>query len=150
MVLDKRDGVFVFILIVLDQLTKWIALVTKPHNILFDLTWNTGAGFGTLQGHNGWLLLVGIVVLAIIWKPLTESHGHEHTAYLALAAGIIGNGIDRITHHAVVDFISIASFPVFNVADSLITLSVVYLVAKALSESFSSWRFHRIAKRKKK
>ena len=46
---------------------------------------------------------------------------------VALAAGAIGNMIDRIVHHYVVDFIyfCLIDFPIFNVADIYVTCSCV-------------------------
>jgi signal peptidase II len=93
------------------------------------------------------LLVISIVVLILLAKPLNETSGREKIAYLALAAGIIGNSIDRISIGAVTDFISVGTFPIFNVADSLITLSILYLVARGLKESFSSWNFKRKGKK---
>ena len=42
--------------------------------------------------------------------------------------GAVGNLIDRLTIGHVTDFISVGSFPVFNVADSSITIGVVILL----------------------
>lgn len=145
-----RDWFWIVFFVVLDQATKITALLTKPDNWLFQLTWNTGAGFGILQGKNWWLLALSLAVLVLILKPLRDSKGHERIAYLGLAAGIVGNSIDRVVHRAVIDFVSIGNFPVFNIADSLITLSITYLVASTLRESFSSWRFHKTKQAKKK
>ena len=46
-----------------------------------------------------------------------------------LIAGAVGNYIDRIINHYVVDFIyfSLINFPVFNVADCYVTVSVIIL-----------------------
>ena len=149
MVLTAKDYALTLIFLIADQVTKYAAVVIKPNNILFQYTQNTGAAWGMLQGKNTWLLLLGIIVLILLWKPLKESKGHEHLAYLALYAGIIGNSVDRLVRGAVVDFISIGNFPIFNVADSLITVSILYLVATGLSESFTSWNFKRKTKKNK-
>jgi signal peptidase II len=147
MVLNTRDSLWIALLIFVDQLTKVIALITKPSNALFELTFNTGAGFGILQGRNILLILISIAVLALLWKPLVTSKGREHYAYLALVGGILGNFIDRLVHHKVIDFISIGNFPVFNIADSLITVSILYLLATGVRASFRSWNFHTTKKK---
>lgn len=147
MVLNLRDGAIVLFLVILDQATKAWARAVEPNNILFQLTYNTGAGFGILQGKNIILLVISIIVLILLAKPLSETSGREKFAYLALGAGIIGNSIDRVSIGAVTDFISVGTFPIFNVADSLITLSILYLVARGLKESFSSWNFKRKGKK---
>ena len=45
-----------------------------------------------------------------------------------LLGGTIGNLIDRIAYGAVIDFIDFRIWPVFNVADSAVTISVVLLI----------------------
>jgi lipoprotein signal peptidase len=142
MVLRAQDWLYVAAFAIIDQVAKAIVLATEPSNAVFELVWNTGAGFGILQGQNWWLLALGLVVFAIVmWKLVPSAKPREHFAYLAFAGGILGNSIDRVLHGAVVDFISIGSFPVFNLADSFITISVAYLVAKGLKESFDNWNF---------
>lgn len=149
MVLSK-DALTILLLVIADQVSKAIAVATQPSNLVFELVYNTGAAWGVLQGKNVLLLLIGVLVLVLISKPLVDSTGREHLAYVVLAAGIIGNSVDRIFRHHVVDFISLGAFPVFNLADAMITAGVVYLVAKALLESFRSWRFTSNHRRKKR
>ena len=45
-------------------------------------------------------------------------------------AGAIGNLIDRMIHHYVIDFFyfSLINFPIFNVADIYVTLSAIALI----------------------
>lgn len=149
MVLNYRDSLWIAALLLTDQVTKALALLTRPNNFLFELTFNTGAGFGILQGKNTILILISIAVLVLLWKPLVTSKGRDHWAYVALVAGILGNFTDRLVHQAVIDFISIGNFPVFNVADMLITTSILYLVATALRDSFRSWNFRKSGKKTK-
>lgn len=141
MVLAARDWALMLGLVTVDQLTKWIALMYEPNNFLFHFTWNTGAGFGILQGKNTLLLIISLAVLALLWKPLTTAKGYEKLAFIVLCAGIVGNCLDRVLHGAVVDFISIGTFPVFNIADSLITVSILYLIAQSVKEWFPDWNF---------
>jgi signal peptidase II len=143
MVLALRHGALLGALVALDQGTKWLARTLHPDNALFTLVWNTGAGFGTLQNNNLLLLFIGLGAIALLLKPLFEAKGREQIAYIALIAGIIGNVLDRIIHGAVVDFISIGNFPVFNIADSLITLSILYLVATGVQDAFRSWNYNK-------
>ncbi len=143
MVLARREWFLLVLLLALDQATKYVALFFKPNNALFTLTWNTGAGFGILKGHNELFLLIGIVMLVLLWQLFAESKGHERIAYLVIGAGVIGNMLDRIVHQAVIDFISIWTFPIFNIADSCITLGVAYLVAVTLRDWFPAWNFRK-------
>ena len=49
-----------------------------------------------------------------------------------IMGGTLGNGYDRIVHGTVTDFIDVHFWPVFNVADSAISIGVVLLVAGTL------------------
>lgn len=132
------------LLLVLDQVTKLWALehlspVPKPvlgDLLYFTLVHNTGAAFGILEGRSwvlGWAsLLVGAWLLWLLERrppPLTA------WGLGMVAAGALGNAIDRLGRGFVVDFLDlgtsfplVANFPVFNVADSLVTLGVLVLL----------------------
>ena len=62
---------------------------------------------------------------AILKKPPGSSF-----IFCMLAAGALGNCIDRFWHHYVVDFIYVSAidFPVFNVADCYVTIAAVLLI----------------------
>jgi lipoprotein signal peptidase len=151
MVLTAKDWALGAALVALDQGTKALARMTTPSGTLFELTWNTGAGFGILAGHNTALLALSIVVLALLAKPLWAAEGREKTALLLFGVGVIGNSIDRVVFGAVTDFINVFSwfnFPIFNVADALITLGAAYLAATYLRSVYHGWGFvqHRATK----
>ncbi len=131
--------------IALDQWTKWLVRVNLP----FQATWlpdglqwlspyarlvhwyNSGAAFGSFQGGNTvFTLLAILVILAILYYyPRLETHGWTLRLALALQlGGAAGNLIDRLRMGKVTDFISIGRFPVFNVADSSITVGVLVLL----------------------
>jgi signal peptidase II len=143
MVLTRRDIGTALALLLADQITKWLALYLQPRGTIFEFTWNTGAGFGILQGQNVLLAAISIIAMAVLWPALKASKGHERVAWVVIYAGILGNFIDRIIHGAVIDFISIGTFPVFNIADSCITLGVAYLLASAARDWFPAWRFRK-------
>jgi signal peptidase II len=131
------------IIIGLDQYTKWLV----RSNLLLGESWspwewlapyarivywkNTGVAFGLLQGMNlVFIILASIVSLGIIYYYPTVSK-RDWLIRLALMlelGGALGNLIDRITIGYVVDFISVGNFPVFNVADSCITVGVFILL----------------------
>lgn len=127
----------------LDQFTKYLAITyLKGGNdiILIDgvlelqYLENRGAAFGLLQNQKFFLLFVGLIFLAILLFILIKLPAHKKYNKLyflagAMFAGAIGNMIDRIRFDFVVDFIyfSLIDFPIFNVADIYITLSVIIL-----------------------
>ena len=140
-----------FVVIVLDQITKWLILrdfqygesvvVTSFFNIV--RAHNTGAAFSFLAGASGWQrwFFVGLGAVAavfIIW--MLRSHGGQRLFALALSlilGGAVGNVVDRLQHGYVVDFIQVHwgsqyFFPSFNVADSAITLGAILLILDEL------------------
>ncbi len=125
--------------IALDQWTKWlveqnIALGEDVYPIdflapFFRFTFwkNTGAAFGLFQNASQVLLVVSIVIsLLLVWvyfKSLDEPVLFRISLSMMLG-GAIGNIIDRVTQGFVTDFIAVGRFPVFNVADSAVTVGV--------------------------
>jgi len=131
--------------IALDQWTKWLV----RENIEFGAQWlpagmewlspyarivhwyNSGAAFGMFQNGNlVFTTLAILVILAIIYYyPQVEVE--DWTLKLAMGlqlAGAGGNLVDRLLMGKVTDFISVGSFPVFNVADASISVGVVVLL----------------------
>ena len=92
---------------------------------------NTGAAFGLLKGMSGIFTILAILVsLAIIYyfPRVSEKDWPLRLAMCLQLAGAMGNLIDRLVYGHVTDFISVGNFPVFNVADSSITIGVVVLI----------------------
>lgn len=137
--------------IVVDQISKyWILYVydlpsrfSTPIAGPFSLTmvWNKGVSFGLLRAEVDlarWLLSIFSVVVAValaIWvrkatRPLLG------VGLGLVIGGAIGNAIDRVRFGAVVDFLDfqrLGFFPwVFNIADSAITIGVVFLLLDSL------------------
>ena len=130
-------------LVFLDQYTKHLAVLHlkgQPDVILIrgvlQLSYveNRGAAFGSMQ--NMQFLLIGLPLIVLggivyaLWKmPQTKKYQPMFFALSVLAAGAMGNLIDRILHAYVVDFIyfSLIDFPVFNVADIYVTCSAFAL-----------------------
>lgn len=140
-------------MIAFDQLTKWWALTSlqpaeTPHPVIpgvlnWTLTFNTGAAFSFLADSAGWqrwffaLLAVGISVVLSTWLARTPRRDWRSAVPLALIiGGALGNLIDRLHAAKVTDFIQVFigsyPFPVFNVADSAISVGAVGLVLGSL------------------
>lgn len=95
---------------------------------IFHITYvqNTGAGFGLLTGYNILLIAIYIVALGVIafsWKSLPEERVPAGLIGLFIG-GIAGNLLDRIIFSHVLDFIDFRFWPVFNIADSGITIGI--------------------------
>lgn len=131
------------LLLALDQFTKHLAIThlkNKPAMVLIenilelDYLENRGSAFGMLQNQKFFILFVGVIFLAVILFFLFKLPGEKkfrivHILLAAVIAGGIGNMIDRFRFDYVVDFISfvLIHFPVFNVADCYIVVSVILL-----------------------
>lgn len=99
---------------------------------------NTGAAFGIFQNANMPLLILSILIsLVVVWLYF-KSEDEPLAFRISLAmmlGGAIGNMIDRIRFGFVTDFIAVGSFPVFNIADSAVTVGVaIMLIAMLIHE----------------
>lgn len=138
------------VMVALDQYTKYLAVaMLKPIGSypllkdVFHLTYveNTGAAFGILRDRR-WIFMVlsAIAVIAIFVYLIVKCSQTPLFAGIALsliAAGGIGNMIDRIKVGYVVDFFdfTLIDFAVFNVADSCVTVgSVLMIIYMIVSE----------------
>lgn len=135
-------------LVALDQYTKYLAVIhlkDKPAYIIFngvlELNYleNKGAAFGMLQNQKAFFIFVAVVILSVIGYVLLKTPNHKkyrilHLLLSLIAAGAIGNMIDRIRLNYVVDFIYfvLINFPIFNVADMYVTISTAVLVVLLL------------------
>ncbi len=142
-------SVTVFFLVLLDQITKLAAsehLKGKPAVSLvpgiFELQYleNRGAAFGTLQNQRWFFILIVFIVLAALiwcfWHLPDEPHYRPlRILSVLIAAGAIGNMIDRVINGYVIDFFyfSLIDFPVFNVADIYVTVSMPILFVLILT-----------------
>jgi signal peptidase II len=128
------------LVVVLDQLSKRVVSTTFspgesriviPHLLWLTYVQNHSGAFG-LFGSQPWLLIVmALVVLAMFWFSFRDSAARSRLvriAFGAIVGGAIGNIVDRFHYGYVVDFIDLRWWPVFNVADSCITIGVVLLV----------------------
>jgi signal peptidase II len=92
---------------------------------------NTGAAFGMLQGFGDVFTILAIIVALAILYYFPQVPRGDWPLRLAMGlqfGGALGNLIDRIAIGWVTDFISIGSFPVFNIADASISTGVAVLV----------------------
>ena len=100
--------------------------------------YNTGVAFGMFQGGNQFFSILSIGVALIIIYFYSQVPAKDWPLRLAMAfqlGGAVGNLIDRLTIGHVTDFVQVGNFPVFNVADSSITLGVgVLLIGVWLQE----------------
>ena len=140
----KRITIYSIIFVVIDLLTK--TLITCFMDVgdqlkiipnFFNITYvrNTGAAFSILENNRIFFIIIGIIALIFIYLYLIKNkvlNKYMMVCYSMLIAGIIGNMYDRIIYGYVIDFLSFNifgyNFPVFNIADSLIVVSIILLM----------------------
>lgn len=102
---------------------------------------NFHGAFGMFGGNPVLLVLMALVVLMLFWFSFREQARHSRLVRVAfgmIIGGAVGNIIDRVRFHYVVDFIDFNRFPrvwyyTFNVADACITIAVFLLIFASLA-----------------
>jgi signal peptidase II len=134
----------VFAVITVDQITKAIIRANIPFGgvwmpwewlrpyLKFVYWHNTGAAFGLFQNGSLVFGIMAVVVSTFIILYFPKVPQDEKLMRVALSmqmAGALGNLIDRLRFSGhVTDWISVGDFPVFNIADSSITVGVGLLI----------------------
>lgn len=142
------DFMLFVILVIADQLTKHLAVVRlknqAAYNLIngileFNYLENRGAAFGVLQNQKYFfvfvaLIFIGVIVFVLIKVPTQKKYYSLNILLVMIAAGAIGNMIDRVRYDYVVDFIYLVciQFPIFNMADIYVTTATVILVFQIL------------------
>ena len=142
------DFMLFVILVITDQLTKHLAVVRlknqAAYNLIngileFNYLENRGAAFGVFQNQKYFfvfvaLIFIGVIVFVLIKVPTQKKYYSLNILLVMIAAGAVGNMIDRVRYDYVVDFIYLVciQFPIFNVADIYVTTATVILVFQIL------------------
>jgi len=134
-------------IVAIDQLTKaWAvaALADGPTHVFgetveFELTRNAGGAFSRFQGLTPVLAIGAIIVTFVLFRVLRRTTDIWLVVALTLVlGGALGNLMDRFFRAPgflrghVVDFVSVGWWPVFNVADSCVTIGAVLLILRSL------------------
>jgi signal peptidase II len=148
---NRRIAAMALVVFAFDQLTKAIVLRFLGYSEERDIVpgffkfvyWgNTGAAWSLFRGNNSLLAWVALAALVILF--LTRHHFDSRRligqiAFGLIIGGILGNLLDRVRFHHVVDFLYFyvqrrggteVGFPAFNVADTAICTGVglVFLI----------------------
>jgi len=131
------------VVFILDRITKSLVAAQIPYGSEVELIGryvgitnvrNSGAAFGVAPAGAG-LFLIASVVVAIGLALYVFRNPGDIWSFAALGlimGGTIGNGFDRIVNGTVTDFVNVHFWPIFNVADSAISVGVVLLLASYL------------------
>jgi len=103
--------------------------------VWFRLQFNAGVSFSINSSGPVWATIVSVAVaLGVVLVGLNAKKGLPALGFGLLLGGGLGNVIDRLASspHRVTDFIAVSSFPVFNLADTSITVGFVLLMVASL------------------
>lgn len=163
--MSKLKGYFMLFgiagaIVVLDQLTK----ATVRASLLLGETWmpfdwlapyarivnwhNTGAAFGLFPSASLLITIVAVLVAGAIIYYFPRVPREMVAVRVALGlqlGGALGNLIDRLLFGTVTDYISVWTFPVFNLADASITIGTGLLILAMLLEDRKAARKERAA-----
>lgn len=136
-----------FVLVVIDQIIKSVVVshialgATKavvPGLLSLTNLHNNGAAWSILQGKLGFFYLISIVALGVmvylLWRLRT--HRLYEFGIVLMIAGTLGNFIDRIRIGYVVDMFQLdfINFPIFNFADTCLTVGVILILVAVLRD----------------
>ena len=93
------------------------------------LVHNRGAAFGILKNQIPLFIITSLFAIILIYFELKENRQSKSysIALSLILAGALGNLIDRLFFGYVIDFLDFRIWPVFNVADSAITIGAILL-----------------------
>lgn len=137
----------ILVVFLFDQLTKYLALhylnPWESYPIIrsvFHLTLvhNTGIAFGFFRKHPE--ILLGFISLSLVflfvWGIRQKNFSNlQSIVFGMILGGALGNWLDRVRFGAVIDFLDFRIWPVFNIADSAITIGVCILALQLLRKS---------------
>lgn len=146
----RRQAILIGLVVLLDQVTKsWaVSTLADGHvihvvgSLQFSLKFNSGFAFSQGQGMGPVVGVFAIIAVLFLLRAVRKATTQiSALALCAIVAGAIGNIADRFfrgegwLHGRVVDFIDVQWWPVFNVADSSITVGACALIAAMLMEA---------------
>ena len=148
--MQLRVLILSIIVVLLDQISKFAVRLQLqygvPHKLIGNwlrLTYieNPGMAFGIQVGGQLFFTVFALFATIVIFVYIVRARDEKLNLRLALAlilGGAVGNLIDRFLYKKVVDFIDIgigtARWPIFNIADSAVTIGMILLIAKVLFE----------------
>lgn len=132
------------VVLAIDQLTKFLvatrmeigdSIPVLGEYLKITSHRNSGAAWGIFEGRMMFFYIVTVIVVIFLiyfYKSEAKDNLMMQTGITLLLAGAIGNFIDRLFFQEVTDFIDVLiinySFPIFNVADSALTIGVIVLL----------------------
>ena len=140
----KEAFLISFIVVVVDQITKYLAInYINPYDSIkispflhLVIVTNKGAAFGMFKNIGSGFFITASVIAIIFVIYLLIRGKEDHLGLSLILGGAIGNLIDRILYGSVVDFIDLSigkyHWPAFNIADSALSVGVTIILLNNL------------------
>lgn len=144
--MNKRGSIYIIasIVFLFDQLIKncvnnimnlYDKIKIIPGFFQIYFVKNTGAAFSIFKDNTLFIILITVVFIAFLYNYIKKERQFTKISILSLGmilGGILGNLLDRIIYHSVIDYLSFSffkvDFPIFNLADIAITLGVFIML----------------------
>lgn len=147
----KKISVLTVILVIVDQVVKFLVstylnyIDVIPKFLYLSLEKNYGVAFSMLWNNRLLILIISLLLILFLIYLLNKDYLSKgknnkllNVTYGLLFGGILGNLIDRIVRGYVIDYIGVYiinyKFPVFNLADSFITVGVILMIISTFKE----------------
>lgn len=139
-------------IIFFDQLTKYLvnlflaegqSILLIPHFFYLTHIRNSGISFGLFKDKIPFAFYLGMSLLAIgmltfFLHKRDQGNRNQRIVTGLIAGGILGNLIDRVRLGAVVDFLDFRVWPIFNLADTAITIGIIILLIQEIKHASHS------------
>lgn len=126
--------VFVCLLVLIDFITKFLVSKYNIHFGIINYSLNSGIIFGFLKGYNWIFILINLFVVLFLGYYLFFKRNVNDFGFVLVLAGAIGNLIDRFVYSAVIDFIDLKYWYIFNLADAFVVIGVCLILFTMLRD----------------
>lgn len=150
------ETLIIILIVIFDQLSKYFvnlylkgkdAIEAIPGLLSFRYHENRGAAWGMLENHRWVFMVISTVAIVaiigyLIWTRKKKDSLLFRISLCFFAGGGIGNMIDRVILSYVIDFLrfDFIDFPIFNVADSFITIGAFLMILNLILEFITEFR----------
>lgn len=137
----NKSLIIIFLIVIIDQLTKFIMIDKKisviPNFLELNYTQNTGMAFSLANNYLWIITILNIIIIGVLIYVLIRCENHMKVPITLIISGATSNLIDRILRGYVIDFIKVNlfDFPTFNIADILIVIGIILLILRILKNS---------------
>lgn len=136
------------VVVIIDQIVKLVVkntmdlyqiIIVIPNFFNFTYIKNTGAAFSFMKDKLSLLIIIGAICLGSLIYYIHKENNFNSLTIISIGiilGGVIGNFIDRIFCHGVIDYLSFKifgyNFPIFNIADIGITVGIILFIIEVL------------------